>query len=231
MNVLVTGGCRGIGRAIVEQFLQRGHNVFVVDKDPIDAPCRVIQCDISKEGDAQRLSSLNIDCLVNNAGIIKVGNFEEQSPEEWMELIRTNLLGPMICSKIFSGVLKKNKGCIVNIISTHVFIPHDMSELGINGTVAYTATKSGLLGFTKALAVEYGKYGVRVNGICPGIVQTEMTKELFMDSITTDYLLKKIPLHNFTDKKDIADTVLFLAENKSITGEVIIVDGGFIATQ
>jgi 3-oxoacyl-[acyl-carrier protein] reductase len=224
MRILVTGGCSGIGKEIVSYLLAQNHEVIVLDKNVQNMPCKVIESDITKD----KLEDLDIDVLVNNAGIIRINEFKEQKENDWKDMIQTNLIGSMICSKFYSKSLIKNKGCIINIISTDAFAKNDKTELGVDLTVAYAASKAGLIGFTKALAVEFGKLGVRVNGIAPGLTKTSMTKELFEDKFTKEYLEKQLPLKRFVDKKDIAKTVSFLIENKSITGEIITVDCGFM---
>lgn len=226
-KVVVTGGESGIGKAIVEAFEREGAQVFVLDKKS--------GFDASNEQDVQKFHRKigDINILINNAGIVKVKEFEKQELTEWKELIHNNLLSAMICTKIFGkGMIEKKKGKIINMISTDAFVGKDQSnELGVNYVVAYAATKGALLTFTKALAVEWAKYNINVNGIAPALVETDMTKELFKDKDNVEEYEKTLPLHKIPKAEDVANAAVFLASEKAdkITGHVIAVDSGYLS--
>lgn len=226
-KVVVTGGESGIGKAIAEAFEREGANVFVLD--------RKAGFDASNEQDVQKFHRKigDVDVLINNAGIVKVKEFEKQETKEWEELIQNNLLSAMVCTKIFGrSMIERKKGKVINIISTDAFVGKEQSnELGVNYVVAYAASKGALLTFTKALAVEWAKYNINVNGIAPSLVETEMTKELFKEKDNFEEYEKILPLHKVPKAEDIANTAVFLASDKAdkITGHVIAVDSGYLA--
>lgn len=225
-KVVVTGGSSGIGKAIVKAFKDEGADVFIIDqKLGIDA------------SDEEEVKSFNkkigdIDILINNAGIVRVNEFENQELQEWEDLIKNNLLSAFVCSKVFGkGMIANKKGKIINIVSTDAFVGNDQrSELGVKYVVAYASTKGALLTFTKALAVEWAKYNINVNGIAPSLVETESSKELFEDKEKVKEYENALPIHIIPSVEDIAALVLFLASEKSdkITGQVMPVDSGYL---
>ncbi len=226
-KVVVTGGASGIGKVIAEAFEREGAQVFILDKKT--------GFDASNEQDVEKFyrKTGDIDILINNAGIVKVKEFEKQELVEWKELIHNNLLSAMICTKIFGkGMTARKKGKIINIISTDAYVGKDQNnELGVKYVVAYAATKGALLTFTKALAVEWAEHNINVNGIAPALIETEMTKELFKDGDNKREYEKTLPLHKIPKAEDVANAALFLASEKAdkITGQVIAVDSGYLA--
>jgi 3-oxoacyl-[acyl-carrier protein] reductase len=161
-----------------------------------------------------------IDILVNNAGITKDNLLIRMSPNDWDEVMNVNLKGVFLCTKaVTRGMMKKKYGKIINISSV-------VGITGNPGQGNYSASKAGIIGFTKSMAKELASRGIRVNAIAPGFIQTEMT-DILKDDIKKS-MLNSIPLNHFGTPKDISHVVNFLANEESdyITGEVIKVDGG-----
>lgn len=240
-TVLVTGSSRGIGKAIAKKFAQSGYNVIINCKQNFDALmalaeelqsldilCLPVMADVSNYEQAKKMFDIiddftpTIDCIINNAGIDHVGLFTETTPEKWQELINTNLTSVYnICHFGVPRMLQQKKGNIINISSIW----------GIKGAsmeVAYSATKSGLHGFTLALAKELGPSNIRVNAIACGAIETEMNSWL-TDQEKNDFE-EDISLCRFGKPEEVADLAYFLASDSStyLTGEIIKLDGGII---
>ena len=236
---LVTGGSRGIGKEIALELARNGANVAisyvsnkVKAKEVIDeigslgVKAIAIKADVSKEEEVQEMIKKveeefnTIDILVNNAGVTKDNLLIRMKEEEWDEVMSVNLKGTFLCTKAVSRMMmKKRYGKIINITSV----------VGITGNVGqgnYSASKAGVIGFTKSMARELASRGIRVNAVAPGFIETDMTDVLKED--IKDAMLKSIPLGIFGKPKDIADAVVFLASSKSdyITGQVVNVNGG-----
>ena len=236
---IVTGGTRGIGKALAEAFALAGADVIITGRSAqSDAPEKIKEaiempdakvsyksCDISdKEKVTEFVKEVlsekeRIDVLINNAGITKDTLFMRMKDEEWNSVIDTNLNSLFyICQPIIKAMSKQRSGSIINMTSV----------VGLHGNPAqvnYASSKAGMIGFTKALAKEYGRRGIRVNAIAPGFIQTEMTDEL-PEEVQGKYK-ENIPLGDFGQTKDIAEAALFLAGSANyITGQVIQVDGG-----
>lgn len=236
---IITGGTRGIGRTIAETFAQAGADVIITGRSPEsnaaediknsvardDAKVTYKSCDISNKETVTNFvkevlaEKERIDVLVNNAGITKDTLFMRMKEDEWNSVIDTNLNSLFhICQPIIKAMSKQRSGSIINMTSV----------VGLHGNPAqvnYASSKAGMIGFTKALAKEYGRRGIRVNAIAPGFIQTEMTNELPED-VQGKYK-ENIPLGDFGQTQDIADAALFLASSAGyITGQVIQVDGG-----
>ncbi|HEY8361704.1 MAG TPA: 3-oxoacyl-[acyl-carrier-protein] reductase [Tissierellaceae bacterium] len=236
---LVTGGSRGIGREIALELARNGANVVityvnneekaneVIDEiKSMGVKALAIKADVSKESDVQRMIEKveeefnSVDILVNNAGITKDNLLIRMKEEEWDEVMNVNLKGTFLCTKAVARMMmKKRYGKIINITSV----------VGITGNIGqgnYSASKAGIIGFTKSIARELASRGIRVNAIAPGFIETDMTEVLNED--IKNAMLKSIPLGTFGKPKDIANTVVFLASSKSdyITGQVINVNGG-----
>ena len=234
---LVTGASKGIGRAIAIELARNGHNVAVnYNKDEAEANKVVeeikkiggdafaVKADISKFDEcAAMLEEVRkkygrLDVLVNNAGATRDKSLFNMSKEEWDFVINVNLTGAYNVTKNALALMKGGS----RIISIS-------SIVGLNGNSGqsnYSASKAGLIGFTKSLAKELGKRGITVNAIAPGFIETDMTKELSF--IRKKIMLTMVPLSRAGKPEDIANVVGFLASEKSayITGEVIRVDGG-----
>jgi 3-oxoacyl-[acyl-carrier protein] reductase len=236
-NVLVTGGSRGIGKAIALEFAKNGYDVIINYKnDDIEAnkTCEIIsnmgvnavpiKCDISKEEDVKEMYELvkekfnHLDCLINNAGIANDGIFFDKTKEDFVKVYETNLVGPFLCAKYFRKIMDK-KSSIVNISSTNGI------DTYYTYSADYDASKAALISLSNNLAVELAP--IRVNTICPGWVNTEMNKELDKDYIKEEE--EKILLKRFADPEEIGKVAVFLCGDSAsyINKSIIRVDGGF----
>lgn len=238
-KALVTGSSRGIGRKIVETFLENGAEVWGLCSKPSVAKAELEALAESKGtkfheicanvGDAVQLTEVvkaalaeagNFDVLVNNAGITRDGLSFRMKMEDWQNVININLTSAFIASQIVSSdMIRQRKGSIINMSSI-------VGVHGQGGQVNYSASKAGLIGLTKSLAKETGSRGVRVNAIAPGFIQTDMTGALPEDLQKT--MIDSVPLKRAGVPEDIANAAVFLASDMStyITGQVIGVDGG-----
>jgi NAD(P)-dependent dehydrogenase (short-subunit alcohol dehydrogenase family) len=235
---LVTGGAQGIGQGIAERFVEAGAAVAVLDINGAGARevaralgrAIAIEADVADEEHVQaaveqtvaQLGSL--DVLVNNAGIEISGTVAEMSSETWDRVLAVNLRGAFLCSKYAIPHMRGRGGAIVNISSVHAFhsYPHEP---------AYDASKSGMLGLTRTMALDHGKDGIRVNAICPGYIRTPLLERWFSElpnpEETMREVLKYHPLGRIGTPRDIADAALFLASDSAwfISGAYLVVDG------
>ncbi len=238
---LVTGGSRGIGEAIALELAKNGADIAINYRSNNEKAEKVlegikgfgvkaiaIKADISKEEDVKYLIKNvenqlgKIDILVNNAGITKDNLVMRMKEEDWQQVMDVNLKGTFLCTKSVSRpMMKARYGKIINITSV-------VGIIGNPGQGNYSASKAGVIGFTKSMAKELGSRGIRVNAIAPGFIDTEMTDVLSEEIKET--MLNGIPLMKFGNTKDIANLVVFLASERSdyITGQVINVDGGMV---
>jgi 3-oxoacyl-[acyl-carrier protein] reductase len=236
---IITGGSRGIGRAIALTLAQKGAAVVVnyaasagAAADVVDSirsrGGRAIACkaDVSDSGEAAGLVKEaqtqfgRVDILVNNAGVIRDNLILRLKDEDWETVLGINLKGAFNCARAAArGMLKNQYGRIINISSVSGII-------GNTGQVNYCASKAGLLGLTKALAKELGSRNITVNAVAPGFITTEMTAGLPED--IKEKMLAQIPLRRFGGPEEIAELVAFLASDAAayITGQTITVDGG-----
>lgn len=234
---IVTGGTRGIGRAIVFELVQNGAKVvftylksdesagIILDEiKEINGEAEAIKADVRLYDEAKKTAEETmikfgkIDILVNNAGITKDKALMMMEPAEWIDVINTNLTGYFNMTKAcIVTMMKQKSGVIINISSI-------AGVVGMPSQVNYSSAKAGELGLTKSLAKEVASYGIRVNAIAPGFIDTDMTKELKQK----DEFLKMIPFGRFGKPEEVARVVIFLASEKSgyITGQVLKVDGG-----
>lgn len=236
-TALITGATRGIGHAISNIFTEAGADVILtgtksgeieqLNKKEKDPNVKWIHADFSSlEGInffIEKLKSIdNIDICVNNAGINIIKPYENYTKEEYQRLININLTAPFsLVQNLIPGMKKRGFGRIVNIASI-------WSELSKPDRTLYTTSKAGMVGFTRALAVEHAASNILVNAVSPGFTLTELTeKSLSSEEMTT--LSEQIPLLRFADPNEIANTVMFLSSdlNTYITGQNIFVDGGF----
>ncbi len=240
-NVLVTGASKGIGRAIALRAAKEGANVgftylssvekgLALEKElqQFGIKAKGYQSDASNNKAAEDLIAGFIadfgtmDGLVNNAGITKDGLLMRMSEEQWDGVINVNLKSVFNLTKAAIKPLMKQKyGSIINITSV-------VGLRGNAGQANYAASKAGIIGFTKSVALELGSRNIRSNAVAPGFIETEMTAEL--DQKVVDGWKEGIPLKRAGQAEDVADAVLFLISDlsKYITGQVIQVDGGML---
>ena len=242
---IVTGGGRGIGRATAERLAEAGAKVVVADVNAETANAVAggitnaggaaigVQIDVANEADAERLAQTardhfgRIDILVNNAGIGLYTPLLETTLEQWNQVLAVNLTAIFLCSKYcVPAMIEQGNGAIVNIASVRAIATTAR-------TTAYTATKGAVIALTKAMAIEFGDDGIRVNCVLPGAIDTEMMREnLAEDGLSfeegTAQSLMKTPLGRIGEGRDIANAVTFLATDDAsyIAGAGFVVDGG-----
>lgn len=237
---LVTGAARGIGLAAAERFLAEGWSVAMLDNNvetlaaavaTLNKPERILSLplDVSKEGDAEAAAKAvdarfgRLDALVNNAGIAEFGTVMNTPLAVWNEIMAVNVTGPFILTQALFGLLRDNGGAVVNITS--------ISSLRASTLrVAYGTSKAALGHLTKQMAVELAHYGIRVNAVAPGPVDTEMAKKVHSQAIRKDYH-DAIPLNRYGLPEELADAIFYLCSPGAsyITGQILAVDGGFDA--
>lgn len=234
-KIIVTGGSRGIGLAVVRECLKEGADVAYLSRtkssehselETLGGNVQWIETDVSSEPSIDQsmdnaVSFLGtIDVLVNNAGITRDGLLFRMKTDQWEDPIRTNLTSAFLtCRKAARIMIKAKTGSIVNITSI-------VGIVGNGGQTNYAASKAGLIGFTKSLAKELASRGVRVNAVAPGFIDTDMTRKLNDD--IKESLRVQIPLGTLGKPEDPARAVVFLASDMAsyITGHVLVVDGG-----
>jgi len=234
---LVTGGGRGIGKATAAALREEGARVAIMDLDQaiVDSAVQeigedgtmgviddVVELDQVTRADAQITERWGSpDILVNNAGFPKDGFITKVTPEDWRRVVDVILVGAFNCARATVTEMHRKKwGRIINISSR--------SHLGNPGQTNYSAAKAGLIGFTRALALESGRFGVTVNAIAPGFIETEGMLSLENYEVLRERSVAKSPLNRVGQPKEIADAVLFLASEKAgyITGDLMHVTGG-----
>ncbi|MFC4996524.1 SDR family NAD(P)-dependent oxidoreductase [Dactylosporangium cerinum] len=230
---VVTGAAQGIGRKTAELLVEEGYRLAVIDTKPVDLDGLMFVGDVSDEASVARFVAEveevygGCDVLVNNAGIASIAPAEDTDAAQWRRVLDVNLTGPFLLSRAFGRrMLVRGTGSIVNIASV-------AGLLGVADRVAYNASKHGLIGMTRTLAVEWGGRGVRVNAVCPGWVKTEMDDEsqasgAYADTDITDH----VPMARFAQPEDVARAVAFLADpdrSGFINGASLSVDGGWAA--
>ena len=231
-TVLITGGARGIGESVTRRFAREGWTVIVNynrSGDRAEALTKefenvtAVQADVSTDAGLRRLVSFcpDPDVLVNNAGIALVKPFDAVTRDEEEKLYATDLFAPIRLTRALApAMISRKSGCVINVSSV-------FGESGGSCEVDYSAAKAGLIGFTKALAKELGPSGVRVNCVCPGVIDTEMNDDLSFEDV--EALTDEIALCRLGAAEDVAGAVFFLAgeDAKYITGAVIDVNGGW----
>ena len=238
-SVIVTGGTKGLGKAIALSFAREGARVAVNyssdDESALTAESElgdlaenslVLKADISVEVEARKMMDQvidqwkHVDILVNNAGIIRDKMLMFLNEEDWDRVLNVNLKGTYLCSRlVIKSMISQRSGRIINMTSPSALT-------GRASQTNYSASKGGIISFSKSLSKEVARLGITVNAVCPGVISTSMIETLAKK--TKDDLLSMIPAGKFGEPDDIAQAVLFLASEKAgyITGQVLTVDGG-----
>jgi methylmalonyl-CoA mutase cobalamin-binding domain/chain len=238
---IVTGASRGLGKAMAIGLAQAGVKVIVTDV--LDTTKTVeelkkythevlgLKVDVASQSDIQSMVQQiikrfgRIDILVNNAGILRTGDAEKLKKEDWDKVIQINLTGEFLCAQaVGAQMIKQKSGSIINIAS--------IAGLGGYASSApYSASKAGVILMTKTLAVEWGKYNVRVNAICPGVFATDMTTDYLQDKQFKEMIKSRVPLGRHANPDELVGTVIYLASEASeyVTGHALIIDGGWTA--
>lgn len=232
MNILITGGSRGIGAAAVRLFCARGDRVwFLYEKRHEQARelsrqtgAAAICCDVADEQAVLAAFSQlpPLDALICNAGIAHYGLISEITPDEWRRIFAVNVDGIFHCVRAaLPGMLRKQAGAIVTVSSM-------WGQVGASCEAAYSATKGAILALTKALAQELGPSGIRVNAVAPGVIQTDMCAHV--DPSVMEGLRQQTPIERLGTPEDIARAMVYLADAEFVTGQVLPVNGGFVIT-
>ena len=236
--VVVTGGSRGIGAKIVKTLANENYKVILnynnskeqaekIQQELLEQgkEIEIIKADVSKKEEAEKLIQFainkfnKIDILINNAGISQEGLFTDVTEEEWQKIINTNLNSVFYCNQqALKYMIQEQQGCIINISSI-------WGETGASCEVAYSTTKAAINGMTKALAKEVGPSNIRVNAIAPGIIDTDMNKNLTIEE--RKQIKEQIPLNRIGKAIDIAKCVKWLVEDEYTTGQIISINGGW----
>ncbi len=241
-TVLVTGASRGIGKEVALKFAKKRYNVVInyvmentdvktLEQELLNAGANAVLLEKADVTDAEQMEKFvktaiekfgAIDVLVNNAGITRDNLLMRMSEEDFDKVINVNLKGTYIVTKIVTKyMIKKRKGAIVSLASV-------VGVAGNAGQCNYSASKAGIIGFTKSIAKELASRNIRANAVAPGFIETNMTENL-PDSVKEN-IHKQIPLNRMGTAKEVAELIYFLGEDTSsyITGQVINVDGGMI---
>ena len=244
MNCVVTGGSSGIGAATVRRFVEEGAEVLIADIAIDDARAlaqelgdvvSAIRCDVRRESDVRAVAEAaygrwdRVDVLVNNAGSELNRTYDETTEEEWDRVLNTDLKGPwLMCKHIVPRMVEAGSGSVINISSLNGLVGFPLST-------AYGSAKGGLVVFTRDMAIELAQTGVRVNCVCPGVIETGMMErwtDLMPDKEAAKEMLKGVmPIGRMGTADEVAGAILFFASTDSslCQGAVLSVDGGFTA--
>lgn len=240
-TVLITGGSRGIGKEIALKYAKNNFNIiinYISEKTKVEELTKefndigveslILKADVSKQEEVTNLINKaierfsKIDVLVNNAGITKDKLLMRMSEEDFEKVIEINLKGTFLVTKaVTTYMMKQRYGNIINISSV-------VGVVGNAGQCNYSASKAGIIGFTKSIAKELSSRNIRVNAVAPGFIQTDMT-EVLPESIKEN-IHSQIPLKRMGTAKEVANVIYFLGTEESsyITGQVINIDGGMV---
>ncbi len=244
--VIVTGARRGMGKSHALVLAKAGAKVVVSDISEEDCQKVVeeikkekgealaVKCDVSKKEEVDNLVKKTIerfgrvDILVNNAGICQFKPFLELTEEEWSRTLNINLKGYFLCAQaVAKEMVKQKSGRIINIAS----VASGQVGIGMATLAHYCASKGGIIAMTEALAVELAPFGIRVNAIAPGMIETPMIDPMKKDPKMMEAMLARVPMHRVGNPEEVSNLVLFLASNASsyITGSTVVIDGGWLA--
>jgi len=231
-TALVTGGSRGIGEAICRRLSKDGYFVLInyinskkkAERLAEEINGRAVCFDVSDTYSVKKaLSDIGgVDLLINNAGVSEINLFTHIPQEKASRIMNINLIGTMNCAReVLPAMISQKSGCIINIASM-------WGQCGASCEVDYSASKAGIIGFTKALAKEVAPSGIRVNCVSPGFIMTEMNSRFSPDEL--EEIRSEIPLGIFGKPEHVADSVAFLASGQAeyITGQIIAVNGGMV---
>ena len=230
MHILITGGSRGIGAATVRAFCRLGHSVtFFYAKNHEAAKAlsqetgaKAVACDVADDAAVKAAVAAlpPVDVLVNNAGISHTGLISQITENEWDRLFDVNVKSIYHCvNAVLPAMLQAQKGSVVNVASM-------WGQVGAAMEVAYSATKGAVIAMTKALAKELGPSGIRVNCVAPGVIETDMCKDVPADILES--LREETPVGRNGRPEDVAEAIVYLANAEFVTGEVLSVNGGFV---
>ena len=241
---VITGSSRGMGLAIARGYAREGAHVvltsrtvasltgFVEELSQLGVRVLPLEVDVSRPEDVERMvarvdeSFGRVDILVNNAGMPMVAPSEELDLASWQRTLDTNLTGSFLCAQAAGRVmLRQGSGCIINIASLTSF-------LGFPGRLAYSATKSALLGLTRTLSSEWAPRGIRVNALAPGWILTDLLQSVIdRGALDPEKLISRTPLRRMGTPEDVVGPAIFLASDESafVTGQILPVDGGWLS--
>jgi NAD(P)-dependent dehydrogenase (short-subunit alcohol dehydrogenase family) len=238
---IITGASRGLGKAMALGLSERGVKVVVTDVLDVKGVVGEIKkrgrealglkVDVSKKKSVVKMVQQavkkfkRVDILINNAGILRAGPAEKMSEKDWDDVIKINLKGQFLCAQeVGKRMIKQKSGRIINIASI-------AGKMAFNQAVSYDASKAGIILITKDLAIEWGKYGVLVNAICPGVFATKMTEGFLRDKGFLQMVKARVPLGRYAKPEELVGAAIFLASDASsyVNGHALVVDGGWTA--
>jgi short-subunit dehydrogenase len=240
--VLVTGASSGIGRATAVAFAKEGAKVIVVARrvkeggetveliKQVGSEGLFIQTDVTQEEQVKNLIEKiveiygRVDCVFNNAGCLTVNSITEETVENYEQVFNVNVKGVFLCLKYeISQMLKQGGGTIVNCASI-------LGLTGLSPTHLYSASKHAVLGLTKTVALEVAQSNIRVNAVCPGVIDTDLARPFFSIPFYREFI-NKHPMGRVGKEEEVANAVVFLCSDQAsfITGEHLVIDGGFMA--
>jgi len=243
-TAVITGSTKGLGRGIAEAFAKSGASIAIVSRSQADcdsvaaeisekygAEAYGIAADLTKGADIARLTGQatealgRVDILVNNAGSAVAKNAEDLNEEDWDSVLDLDLKAVFFTSQAFGKLMiERRSGRIINVASM-------LGLVADKRLVPYCVAKGGVIQLTKALALEWAQYNIRVNAICPGYVVTDMNRKSMESEHFRNYLLGKTPMNRFGEVDEVAGTAVFLASETAdyMTGQYIVLDGGWTA--
>ena len=230
MNIVITGGSRGIGAEAVRFFAAQGHRVrFLYEKNhaaarmvAAETGAEAVCCDVADKAAVDRaLADFSpVDVLINNAGIAHYGLISQIGKEQWDRVFAVNVHGMYHCiDAVLPGMLQQQSGCIINVSSM-------WGQVGASCEVCYSASKAAVIGLTKSLAKELGPSHIRVNCLAPGVVLTDMCAHI--DAETMDWLREDTPLNRHGTTADMVQAMEYLIRAEFLTGQILPLNGGMV---